>query len=100
VLQYGRCDLIRADDRAIDGARATRRRAMRDLTSTVRRDATRARDDARRETTGDDGRRRERRTANAATRRRGGGRVCRARAIATATRRARRRRTREDAGEK
>jgi hypothetical protein len=47
---------------------------MRDLTSTVRRDATRARDDARRETTGGDGRRRARRTANAnaATRRRQG----------------------------
>jgi hypothetical protein len=47
---------------------------MRDLTSTVRRDATRARDDARRRATGDDGRRRERRTANAnaATRRRQG----------------------------
>jgi len=45
VLQYGRCDLISADgsrDR-LDGARATRRRAMRDLTSTVRRDATRTR---------------------------------------------------------
>jgi hypothetical protein len=67
---------------------------MRDLTSTGRRDATRARRDARRETTGGDGRRRDERTANAnaATRRRQG-------LIATATRSARRRRTREDAGE-
>jgi hypothetical protein len=68
---------------------------MRDLTSTVRRDATRARDDARREATGDDGRRRDERTANAnaATRRRQGlSRKAR-------SRRARRRRAREDAGE-